>query len=178
MFNHWLTCLWIPCRIKWKGLEMVDKMCVVFCLKHGKVCKNAMIKRIVWNDQHFLFLSRNKRLVGVKCSSWKTSFWEIEMDFWMYIWWHASIMESLIFLFFVFVGWQINKELNVGGISQFAMNRLRNKHHLNVNVQKWGPVFVKCIVSESLKDLISKLEKNSNEVLEYETKLKKHIFHQ
>jgi hypothetical protein len=46
-----------------------------------------------------------------------------------------SIMESLIFLcFFVSVDWQINKELKIGGISQFAMSRLRRKHHLNVDV--------------------------------------------
>ncbi len=32
---------------------------------------------------------------------------------------------------------------------------------------------MKCVVCESLKDLISKLGKNSNEVLEYEAKLKK-----
>ncbi len=61
-------------------------------------------------------------------------------------------MESLIFhCFFVFVGWHIKKELNVGGISQSAMSRLRRRHHLNVDVQKRGFVFVKCIVCESLK---------------------------
>jgi len=45
-------------------------------------------------------------------------------------------------------------------------------------VQKWGFVFAKCTVCESLKGLISKLGKNSTEVLEYETKLRKHILHQ
>ncbi len=39
-------------------------------------------------------------------------------------------------------------------------------------------MFAKCTVCESLKDLISKLEKNSNVVLKYEAKLKKHILHQ
>ncbi len=111
--------------------------------------------------------------------SWKTKFREIELGFWMYIWRHTSIMESLIFLcFFVFMGWQISKELSIGGIFQFVMSRLRKKHHLNVNVRKWGFMFAKCTVCESLKDLISKLWKNRNEVLEYEVKLRKHIFHQ
>ncbi len=36
---------------------------------------------------------------------------------------------------------------------------------------------MKCIVCESLKDLISKLGKNNNEALKYEAKLKKHILH-
>jgi hypothetical protein len=39
-------------------------------------------------------------------------------------------------------------------------------------------MFAKCIVCESLKDLISKLGNNSNEALEYEAKLIKHILHQ
>jgi hypothetical protein len=38
-------------------------------------------------------------------------------------------------------------------------------------------VFVNCTICESLKDLISKLGKNSNDVLEYETKLRNHILH-
>ncbi len=88
-------------------------------------------------------------------------------------------MESLLYLcFFVFVGWKISKELSVGGIFQFAMTRLRKRHHLNVDVQKQGPMFAKCIVCESLKNLISKLGKKSNEVLKYEAKLRKHILHQ
>jgi hypothetical protein len=87
-------------------------------------------------------------------------------------------MEKLIFIYlFVFVSLQISKELSVKGISQFAMSRLKRKHHLNVDVQKWGLVFVKSIVCESLKDLISKLGKNNNEVLEYEVKLRKYILH-
>jgi hypothetical protein len=55
---------------------------------------------------------------------------------------------------------------------------LRKRHHLNVDVRKQGFMFVKCNVYESLKDLISRLGKNSNEALKYETKLKKHILHQ
>jgi len=58
------------------------------------------------------------------------------------------------------------------------MSRLRKRHNLNVDVRKQGFVFTKCIVCESLKDLISKLGKNCNEVLEYEAKLRKHILHQ
>ncbi len=39
-------------------------------------------------------------------------------------------------------------------------------------------MFTKWVVCESFKDSISKLGKNSNEALEYEMKLKKHILHQ
>jgi hypothetical protein len=53
----------------------------------------------------------------------------------MYIWENTSIVESLnFFCFFVYVSWQISKELNIGGISQFAMSRLKKRHHLNVDV--------------------------------------------
>jgi hypothetical protein len=38
-------------------------------------------------------------------------------------------------------------------------------------------MFTKCSVYKSLKDLISELGKNNNEVLKYEVKLKKHILH-
>jgi hypothetical protein len=69
-------------------------------------------------------------------------------------------------------------ELNIGGISQFAMSRLRKRHHLNVDVQKQGSIFVKCTICESLKDLISKLGKHNNDAIEYEVKLQKHILHQ
>jgi len=64
-----------------KGLEMVDKTCNIFYLKHGRLFKNTMIRWILWNNQHFLFLSGDKRLVSTRWSSWKTSFWKIEMDF-------------------------------------------------------------------------------------------------
>jgi hypothetical protein len=37
-------------------------------------------------------------------------------------------------LIFVITFLKINKELNIEGISQFAMNRLRKKHHFNVDV--------------------------------------------
>jgi hypothetical protein len=87
-------------------------------------------------------------------------------------------VESLIYILKIFVGWEINKKLSIGNISQFVMSRLRRRHYFNVDVQKRGSVFVKRIICESLKDLISKLGKNSNEVLEYEVKLKKHILHQ
>ncbi len=116
MFNHWLTGLHNLCHINWKGLEMVDKMCNIFYLKHGRVCRNGVIKWIVWNHYHFLFLFGDKLLATARCFSWKTIFQKIEMDFWMYIWRHTSIVERLIFLcFFVFVGWQIlrNQTLEV-----------------------------------------------------------------
>jgi hypothetical protein len=57
------------------------------------------------------------------------------------------------------------------------MNRLRKKKHLNVNVQKKGYIFVKCIVCESLKDLISKVGKNNLSVKEHAIKLKKDNIH-
>jgi hypothetical protein len=39
------------------------------------------------------------------------------------------------------------------------MNMLRKRHHLNVGVKERGFVSTKCIMCESLKDLISKLGK-------------------
>jgi hypothetical protein len=39
-------------------------------------------------------------------------------------------------------------------------------------------MFAKCIICESLKDLIFKLGMNNNEALKYEVKLRKHILHQ
>jgi hypothetical protein len=57
------------------------------------------------------------------------------------------------------------------------MSRLKKRRHLNFDVRKHGFMFTKCTICESLKDLIFKLKKNSNEVLEYETKLRKHILH-
>jgi hypothetical protein len=174
MFNHWLTCLHILCHINWKVLEMVDKMCNVFCLKHGRVCRNGVIKWIVWNHYHFLFLFGDKLLATARCFSWKTIFQKIEMDFLMYIWRHTSIVERLIFLcFFYICGLADIKKSNIGSIYQSIMSRLRKRHH-----RKQGFVFVKCTVYESLKDLISRLGKNSNEALKYEAKLKKHILHQ
>jgi hypothetical protein len=83
-----------------------------------------------------------------------------------------------ISLFFVFVEWQISKELSIGGIFQSTMSRLKRRHHLNVDVQKRGSMFAKCTICESLKNLISKLGKNNNEALKYEVKLRKHILHQ
>jgi hypothetical protein len=53
------------------------------------------------------------------------------------------------------------------------MNHLGKNHHFNVDVRKWGPNFVKCIVCESFKDLISKIEKNSVDAREHEIKLRK-----
>jgi Na+/phosphate symporter len=72
----------------------------------------------------------------------------------------------------------ISKELSIGGIFQSTMNKLKKKHRFNMDVWKKVSVFAKCIVCESLKDLISKLEKNNSDVKKYELKLKKHILHQ
>jgi len=41
-----------------------------------------------------------------------------------------------IFTGWLFCGLQISKELGIGRISQFMMNHLRKKHHLNVDVKK------------------------------------------
>jgi hypothetical protein len=57
------------------------------------------------------------------------------------------------------------------------MSRLKKKHEQNVDVQKWGWVFAKCTICESFKNLISKVGRNSNEAIEYEWKLRKHILH-
>jgi hypothetical protein len=61
---------------------------------------------------------------------------------------------------------------------QLRMSKLRKGHHLNMDMCKRGSVFVKYIVCESLKDLISKLGRNNNDAKEYELKLRKHILHQ
>ncbi len=58
------------------------------------------------------------------------------------------------------------------------MSRLRKRHHFNIDVRKQRLIFAKCNVCESLKDLISKLGKHNNNVIEYEMKLIKHILHQ
>jgi hypothetical protein len=50
------------------------------------------------------------------------------------------------------------------------MNCLRKNHHLNVDVKKPNSNFTKCIICESLKDLISKVGKNSAGVKEHEIK--------
>jgi hypothetical protein len=57
------------------------------------------------------------------------------------------------------------------------MNRLGKKKHMNVIVQKRGFVFAKCVVCESLKDLISKAKENNPCVKEHDIKLKKHNIH-
>ncbi len=57
------------------------------------------------------------------------------------------------------------------------MNHLGKNHHFNVDVRKWGSNFVKCIVCESLKDLILKIERNGVGASEHEIKLRKHNIH-
>jgi hypothetical protein len=58
------------------------------------------------------------------------------------------------------------------------MNKLRKRHDFNVDVRKKGFVFAKCIMCETLTDLISKLGNNNNDVREYELKLRKQLLHQ
>jgi hypothetical protein len=58
------------------------------------------------------------------------------------------------------------------------MNKLRKKHHFNVDVRKISSIFAKCILCESLKYVISKLGRDNNDAREYELKLKKHLLHQ
>ncbi len=72
---------------------------------------------------------------------------------------------------------QISKELNIDEVFQFVMSQLMKKYHFNVNVQKRGSTFAKCIVCESLKNLISKVGKNSASAKEHEFKLKRHNKH-
>jgi hypothetical protein len=57
------------------------------------------------------------------------------------------------------------------------VNQLRKKYHFNVNVQKRGSTFAKCIVCESSKDLISEVGKNSANATKHELKLKRHNKH-
>jgi len=73
---------------------------------------------------------------------------------------------------------KINNELNTDEVSQSTMNQLKKKFHINVDVRKKGSTFVKCIIYESLKDLISKAGKNSVNVKEHELKLKRHNKHE
>jgi len=72
----------------------------------------------------------------------------------------------------------INKELNIDEVFQFAMNQLKRKYHLNVDLRKRGSTFAKCIVCKSLKDSISKVGKNNASAKDHELKLKKHNKHQ
>jgi hypothetical protein len=44
MFNHWLVWKQIQCYIKWRALEMVEKMCNVYCLNLGKISRNETIR--------------------------------------------------------------------------------------------------------------------------------------
>jgi hypothetical protein len=71
----------------------------------------------------------------------------------------------------------MSKELNIDEIFQCAMSRLGKKYHFNVDVPKRGSTFAKCIICESLKDLISKVGKNSVNTKEHELKLKRHNKH-
>jgi len=68
----------------------------------------------------------------------------------------------------------MSKELNIDEVSQSAMSLLRKKYHLNVDVPKKGSTFAKCIICEYLKNLISKVGKNSASAKEHELKMKRH----
>lgn len=46
-------------------------------------------------------------------------------------------LKLLLFLF-LYMLWQINKELNIGKESQSTMSQLMKKFHVNVDVQKKG----------------------------------------
>jgi hypothetical protein len=83
-------------------------------------------------------------------------------------------MRFIVLIFFI--TFLHISELKIEGIFQSVMNRLRNKHHFNVDVQKRGLVFVECAMCESFKDLILKLGKNNSDAKEYEPKLKKTHF--
>jgi cytochrome c2 len=77
---------------------------------------------------------------------------------------HVLFSMRFIVLIFFTMFLHISKELNIASISQFAMNMLKKKHHLNVDAQKRRSIFTKCIMCESFKDLISKLGKNNTNV--------------
>jgi len=77
----------------------------------------------------------------------------------------------------VFFGLKISKELSIREISQYVISLLKKRHHLNVDVRIQGFNFVKCIICESLNDLISKLRKNNDDAKEHEMKLRKHNIH-
>jgi hypothetical protein len=47
----------------------------------------------------------------------------------------------------------ISKELNIDEVFQFAMNQLRRKYHLNVDVQKRCSTFPKCTICEPFEKL-------------------------
>jgi hypothetical protein len=54
------------------------------------------------------------------------------------------------------------------------MNQLKKKYDFNVDVQRRGSNFAKCVVCESFKNFISKVGKNSASGKEHELKLKRH----
>jgi hypothetical protein len=66
---------------------------------------------------------------------------------------------------------KIRQELNIGEIFQYVISPLKNRRHLHVDVRGQSFNFVKCIICDSLKDLISKLRKNSDGAKEHEMKL-------
>jgi hypothetical protein len=53
------------------------------------------------------------------------------------------------------------------------MSQLRKKYELSVDVRKRAATFAKCIICKYLKNLISKVGKNSASAKEHELKLKR-----
>ncbi len=73
---------------------------------------------------------------------------------------------------------QINNDLSIKKNSHSIMNRLKKRHHLDVDMRNRILVLAKCIMCESLKDFISKLGRKNIDAKEHELKLKIHILHQ
>jgi hypothetical protein len=88
--------------------------------------------------------------------------------------WFLIIEISLFSLSWL---WFRNKQ-RIKHWKYFSIYNLKKEHHLYVGVWKWRLVSAKCIICESLKDLICKLKKNNNNAKEYELKLKKYNLHQ
>jgi len=57
------------------------------------------------------------------------------------------------------------------------MSQLKKMYDFNIDVHIRGSNFAKCVVCESLKNFISKVEKNNANGKEHELKLKRHNKH-
>ncbi len=120
---------------------------------------------IMYSQYHFII----KKNVFIYFSFYNPKFKKLRSGY-DYFWVHVSMIAPFIILMFSITFLQINKKLNIGGIIQSTMSRLRKRHHFNVDVQKRGSIFAQCIMCESFKDLILKLGKNNSDVQEYELK--------
>jgi hypothetical protein len=63
---------------------------------------------------------------------------------------------------------QINNDLSIKKNSHSIMNRLKKRHHLDVDMRNRILVLAKCIMCESLKDFISKLGRKNIDAKEHE----------